>query len=207
MCVVIVTSARSGIVNASLPAASAPPLGLPAPPIPTDNPQSPEKIALGDKLFHDKRFSSTKQVACAECHKPDARGVVPYSGVPHTCASCHADAHGALARGEPLVAGRRGDDHPEHHGDGVQDPAEDLFDFRVGAARYLISVQRDEDIINWVKENRFDGYSPADDPAIRDIPVIMISALDDMASIVRCIEAGAHRLRQLAVNHQRLVQP
>jgi len=30
-----------------------------------------------------------------------------------------------------------------------------------------------------------------DDPAIRTIPVIMISALDDMASIVRCIEAGA----------------
>lgn len=39
---------------------------------------------------------------------------------------------------------------------------------RVGAARYLISVRRDEDIVNWVKENRFDGYSPADDPAIRD---------------------------------------
>jgi alkylation response protein AidB-like acyl-CoA dehydrogenase len=39
---------------------------------------------------------------------------------------------------------------------------------RVGAARYLISVRRDEDIVNWVKENRFEGYSPADDPAIRD---------------------------------------
>lgn len=39
---------------------------------------------------------------------------------------------------------------------------------RVGAARYLISVRRDEDIVNWVKENKFDGYSPADDPAIRD---------------------------------------
>jgi len=39
---------------------------------------------------------------------------------------------------------------------------------RVGAARYLISVRRDEDIVNWVKENRFDGYTPADDPAIRD---------------------------------------
>jgi alkylation response protein AidB-like acyl-CoA dehydrogenase len=39
---------------------------------------------------------------------------------------------------------------------------------RVGAARYLISVRRDEDIVNWVKENRFGGYSPADDPAIRD---------------------------------------
>lgn len=39
---------------------------------------------------------------------------------------------------------------------------------RVGAARYLISVMRDEDIVNWVKENRFDGYSPATDPVMRD---------------------------------------
>ena len=39
---------------------------------------------------------------------------------------------------------------------------------RVGAARYLISVQRDEDIINWVKEHDLDGYGPAQDPAVRD---------------------------------------
>jgi alkylation response protein AidB-like acyl-CoA dehydrogenase len=39
---------------------------------------------------------------------------------------------------------------------------------RVGASRYLISVRRDEDIINWVKENRVEGYSLAEDPAIRD---------------------------------------
>ena len=39
---------------------------------------------------------------------------------------------------------------------------------RVGASRYLISVQRDEDIINWVKENEIDGHSLADDPEIRD---------------------------------------
>ncbi|MGZ5159805.1 MAG: acyl-CoA dehydrogenase family protein [Burkholderiales bacterium] len=40
---------------------------------------------------------------------------------------------------------------------------------RVGAARYLISVRRDEDIINWIKESGGLGdYSPADDPAIRD---------------------------------------
>jgi alkylation response protein AidB-like acyl-CoA dehydrogenase len=39
---------------------------------------------------------------------------------------------------------------------------------RVGAWRYLISVQRDEDIVNWIKENRFEGYSPAEDPQIRD---------------------------------------
>ena len=39
---------------------------------------------------------------------------------------------------------------------------------RVGASRYLISVQRDEDIINWVKENDLDGYGPSQDPAVRD---------------------------------------
>ena len=39
---------------------------------------------------------------------------------------------------------------------------------RIGASRYLISVQRDEDIINWVKENDMDGYGPSQDPAVRD---------------------------------------
>jgi len=50
--------------------APAPPLGLPPVPIPADNPQTPEKIALGKKLFEDKRFSSTKAVACQNCHDP-----------------------------------------------------------------------------------------------------------------------------------------
>lgn len=39
---------------------------------------------------------------------------------------------------------------------------------RVGAWRYLMSVQRDEDIINWSKQHGLDGYRPADDPAVRD---------------------------------------
>jgi alkylation response protein AidB-like acyl-CoA dehydrogenase len=39
---------------------------------------------------------------------------------------------------------------------------------RVGASRYLLSVQRDEDIINWVKENDMGGYGPSRDPAVRD---------------------------------------
>ena len=39
---------------------------------------------------------------------------------------------------------------------------------RVGASRYLISVRRDEDIVIWVKENDFNGYSPAENPAVRD---------------------------------------
>jgi alkylation response protein AidB-like acyl-CoA dehydrogenase len=39
---------------------------------------------------------------------------------------------------------------------------------RVGASRYLISVRRDEDIINWIKENKLGDHSLADDPAVRD---------------------------------------
>lgn len=55
----------------SIPAVAAPTLGLPPVPIPADNPQTPEKIALGEKLFNDKRFSSTGEVNCAFCHKPE----------------------------------------------------------------------------------------------------------------------------------------
>jgi cytochrome c peroxidase len=51
-------------------AALAQPLGLPPVPVPPNNPQTPEKIALGDKLFNDKRFSSTGEVSCATCHDP-----------------------------------------------------------------------------------------------------------------------------------------
>ncbi len=48
--------------------AAGPPLGLPPVPIPDDNPQTPQKIALGDKLFHDTRFSTTGEVSCSTCH-------------------------------------------------------------------------------------------------------------------------------------------
>lgn len=44
------------------------PLGLPEVPIPADNPQTAEKIALGAKLFNDQRFSATGDVSCATCH-------------------------------------------------------------------------------------------------------------------------------------------
>lgn len=55
-----------GWLSASL--AIAAPLGLPPLPVPADNPQTPAKIDLGRKLFHDQRFSSTGQVACMSCH-------------------------------------------------------------------------------------------------------------------------------------------
>jgi len=47
---------------------AAAPLGLPPVPVPAGNPQTPEKIALGDKLFNDQRFSATGDVSCATCH-------------------------------------------------------------------------------------------------------------------------------------------
>ncbi|PLX84386.1 MAG: cytochrome-c peroxidase [Desulfuromonas sp.] len=51
--------------------AADPPLGLPPVPIPSDNPQTPEKIALGKRLYEDKRFSADGTVACANCHLPE----------------------------------------------------------------------------------------------------------------------------------------
>jgi cytochrome c peroxidase len=38
--------------------------------MPQDNPQTPEKIALGEKLFFDGRLSADGTVACATCHDP-----------------------------------------------------------------------------------------------------------------------------------------
>jgi cytochrome c peroxidase len=61
-----------------------PPLGLPAVPVPQNNPQTAAKIELGEKLFTDKRFSSTGTVSCASCHAPekaftDETGPIPVS--------------------------------------------------------------------------------------------------------------------------------
>jgi cytochrome c peroxidase len=38
--------------------------------VPADNPQTPEKIALGEKLFFDGRLSLDGTVACSTCHDP-----------------------------------------------------------------------------------------------------------------------------------------
>lgn len=48
---------------------------LPAqPPIPKDNPQSPEKIELGKQLFFDSRLSITGTHACVSCHNISTGG-------------------------------------------------------------------------------------------------------------------------------------
>jgi cytochrome c peroxidase len=49
-----------------------PPLGLPPVPVPADNPPTVETIALGRRLFYDKRLSKDNSIACASCHKPES---------------------------------------------------------------------------------------------------------------------------------------
>jgi len=48
-----------------------PPLGLPPTPVPNNNPITVEKIALGRKLFFDRRLSLNDTFSCAMCHVPE----------------------------------------------------------------------------------------------------------------------------------------
>lgn len=47
------------------------PKGLPAMPIPADNPLTEEGIALGRKLFYDPILSGNNTMSCASCHKQE----------------------------------------------------------------------------------------------------------------------------------------
>ncbi len=38
--------------------------------VPADNPQTPEKIALGQRLFFERRLSADGSVSCSTCHDP-----------------------------------------------------------------------------------------------------------------------------------------
>lgn len=44
--------------------------GLPPVPFPSDNPSTPEKIALGKQLYFDGRLSADNKISCASCHDP-----------------------------------------------------------------------------------------------------------------------------------------
>ena len=46
------------------------PLGLPALPIPADNPLTRESIALGRRLYYDPQLSADGTISCASCHAP-----------------------------------------------------------------------------------------------------------------------------------------
>lgn len=48
-----------------------PPLGLPAVPVPDNNPLTAGKVSLGRKLFYDRRLSLNNTFSCAMCHVPE----------------------------------------------------------------------------------------------------------------------------------------
>ena len=39
-------------------------------PVPEENPLTPEKVALGRRIFFDRRLSRDRTIACASCHDP-----------------------------------------------------------------------------------------------------------------------------------------
>jgi cytochrome c peroxidase len=61
---------QSGFVAGARADVNAPLAALGPPPVPADNPQTPEKIALGKLLFFDTRLSGDASVSCATCHEP-----------------------------------------------------------------------------------------------------------------------------------------
>ena len=67
----IALSQRQGKAIDLIKFANTPPLGLPKLPQPKDNPLTPAKIALGRKLFYDRRLSLNNTFSCAMCHIPE----------------------------------------------------------------------------------------------------------------------------------------
>ncbi len=57
--------------EAALARIHTPPLGLPPAPVPADNPPTAARIALGRKLFFDRRLSHSNTMSCAMCHIPE----------------------------------------------------------------------------------------------------------------------------------------
>ncbi len=55
-----------------VPIQIAAPLGLPAVPIPADNPPTAETVDLGRRLFFETKLSANGTVSCASCHDPRA---------------------------------------------------------------------------------------------------------------------------------------
>jgi cytochrome c peroxidase len=62
---------RAGRPADLLAYAARPPLGLPPLPVPADNALSAERVALGRKLFFDRRLSLNNTFSCAMCHVPE----------------------------------------------------------------------------------------------------------------------------------------
>jgi cytochrome c peroxidase len=82
-------------------AGSAP--AMPVMPIPADNLQNPAKIALGQRLFYEKRLSGDGSMACATCHQQArgfADGVAKHPGI-------HGEPGNVTRWRWPMLAGLR----------------------------------------------------------------------------------------------------
>jgi len=64
-------TSRKGVAADLFALVKNPPLGLPKVSEPADNPLTKEKIALGRKLFFDRRLSLNDTFSCAMCHVPE----------------------------------------------------------------------------------------------------------------------------------------
>lgn len=62
---------RGGSPADLLALARSPPLGLPALPVPADNPLTASGVELGRQLFFDRRLSLNDTLSCAMCHIPE----------------------------------------------------------------------------------------------------------------------------------------
>jgi cytochrome c peroxidase len=63
---------RPGVPEApALARLAAPPLGLPRVPLPAGDSPTPARIALGRKLFFDRRLSGNGTMSCGMCHIPE----------------------------------------------------------------------------------------------------------------------------------------
>ena len=67
----VALAARRGEPADLMARAQRPPLGLPPVSVPEDNPLTAEKIALGRRLFYDRRLSLNDTLSCAMCHIPE----------------------------------------------------------------------------------------------------------------------------------------
>jgi cytochrome c peroxidase len=73
------------------------PAGFPVPRVPADNPMSEAKVALGRRLFYDRRLSWNGRQACADCHRQELAFT---DGEPHATGSTGA----AHRRNVPTLA-------------------------------------------------------------------------------------------------------
>jgi len=65
-CMVLAMSSGAKKGASEIPALAS----LPAPPIPADNVQTPEKVELGKLLFFDARLGGDVSISCGDCHSP-----------------------------------------------------------------------------------------------------------------------------------------